>query len=112
MMRDELCSEKWLGAVMAKALLLRRRRLELKEGLFVEELVWRVPTPVRGSLHEYKYSLALVDHDECILRYDNEAGKGDHRHFSGKETPLVFTDIDDLIAMFARDVEGWMDDNA
>jgi hypothetical protein len=96
---------------MAKALLLRRRRRLLRELLFVEELIWRVPIPVRGSLHYYKYSLALIDHDDCVLRYDNEAGKGDHRHFAGKETPIAFKGINDLIAMFARDVEGWMDDN-
>ena len=32
-------------------------------------------------------SLLPVD-GECVLRFDNETGKGDHRHFGGKEVPL------------------------
>lgn len=30
-----------------------------------------------------KYSLARVADGACVLRYDNEAGKGDHRHDPG-----------------------------
>ncbi|WP_317208261.1 toxin-antitoxin system TumE family protein [Rhizobium halophilum] len=37
--------------------------------------IWRVPKPVRGSLHDLKYSLALIANQACVLRYDNEAGK-------------------------------------
>ncbi|MCF6370395.1 hypothetical protein LXM96_16235 [Rhizobium sp. TRM95001] len=34
-----------------------------------------MPKPVRGSLHDLKYSLALIANQACVLRYDNEAGK-------------------------------------
>lgn len=27
----------------------------------------------------------------CVLRYDNEAGKGDHKHVGEEELPYVFT---------------------
>jgi Family of unknown function (DUF6516) len=43
----------------------------------------------------------------CVLRYDNEAGKGDHRHVSEKEEPYRFSDTDTLLADFWRDVEKW-----
>ncbi|MGL5361848.1 MAG: toxin-antitoxin system TumE family protein, partial [Bosea sp. (in: a-proteobacteria)] len=61
------------------AILLLRERLILSETAFVEVVVWRVPEPVRGSLHDFKYRLAYVRSGICLLRYDNEAGKGDHR---------------------------------
>jgi hypothetical protein len=41
---------------------------------------------VRGSRHQYKYRLVLVVNDDCVLRYDNEAGKGDHKHV-GADAP-------------------------
>jgi hypothetical protein len=43
----------------------------------------------------------------CVLRYDNEAGKGDHRHIGGVETPYGYFSIDQLLADFWRDVRGW-----
>jgi len=53
--------------------------------------VWRVPSPVSGSTHGFKYRLALVVNGCCALRYDNEAGKGDHKHMGEREVPFVFT---------------------
>jgi hypothetical protein len=96
---------------MAKATLIRRMRSFVRDGVFVEIVIWHVPVAVRGSLHEFKYSLALVSNDECVLRYDNEAGKGDHRHFGAVEVPYALIDIDALIADFLADVEGWLDGN-
>jgi hypothetical protein len=37
--------------------------------------------------------------------YDNERGKGDHRHFSGVETPYSFSTVEQLVADFWSDVE-------
>jgi len=72
---------------------------------FTETVIWRVATPVRGSGHRYKYSLAFVVGGECVLRYDNEAGKGDHRHIGDAEEPYTFTSIEALLADFDADVE-------
>ncbi len=41
---------------------------------------------------------------ECVLRYDNEAGKGDHRHYRGKESAFTFESPEQLIAAFQRDI--------
>jgi hypothetical protein len=63
-----------------KGELLLDERHVLDVGTFVEIVIWQLPRPARGSLHRFKYRLALVVDGVCVLRYDNEAGKGDHRH--------------------------------
>ena len=63
--------------------------------------------PVRGSIHKFKYRLALVADSVCVLRYDNEAGKGDHRHIGSAETRYKFVDSETLLADFWNDVEAW-----
>jgi hypothetical protein len=90
-----------------KAELLLRTRLILSETAFVEIVVWRVPEPVRGSRHGFKYSLALVAEEVCVLRYDNEAGKGDHKHVGSREVPFAFTTLERLQEDFWADVEAW-----
>lgn len=77
------------------------------EDAFVELVVWQVPEPVSGSAHGFKYRLALVVNGVCVLRYDNEAGKGDHRHLGGEEAPYSFTTPAQLLADFWKDVDPW-----
>jgi hypothetical protein len=89
---------------MPAELLLDERHV-LSESAFVELVVWRVPAPVRGSQHEYRCRLALVVDGECELRYDNEAGKGDHRHLRDKEHEYRFKNAEQLLADFWKDVE-------
>lgn len=74
---------------------------------FVEIVVWRLPRSARGSAHRFKYRLALVRNGVCVLRYDNEAGKGNHRHAGNAQERYAFTDSDTLLADFWRDVETW-----
>ncbi|WP_425523050.1 toxin-antitoxin system TumE family protein [Xanthomonas citri] len=40
----------------------------------------------------------------CVLRYDNEAGKGDHKHVGAVERPYNFTTLDQLTDDFWADV--------
>jgi hypothetical protein len=80
-----------------KARLLLDRRIQLSPDAFVEQVIWSVPNPVRGSEHDYKYRLALVVNEVCVLRYDNEAGKGVHIHLGDKEFPYSFVDSDKLV---------------
>ena len=90
-----------------KAELLFRKREGLTETAFVELVIWQVEERVRGSLHAYKYSLALVSEGVCVLRYDNEAGKGDHKHVGGREVDYRFVDLATLQTDFWADVETW-----
>ena len=89
--------------MQAELLLDERHVLDARS--FVEVVVWRVPRPMRGSHHAFKYRLAFVVDEVCVLRYDNEAGKGDHRHILDIETPYRFIDADKLLDDFWRDVE-------
>ena len=88
-----------------KAELLFRRHVPLTEDSFVELVAWAVPHPVEGSIHNFKYRFAYVVKDVCVLRYDNERGKGDHRHLGPVEHPYKFSSLDKLIADFRNDVE-------
>jgi hypothetical protein len=89
-----------------KAELLMRERRVLEVG-FIEVIVWRLPEPLRGSSHSFKYRLAYIVEDECVLRYDNESGKGDHRHTGGEETTYAFVSVDQLLDDFLADVARW-----
>ena len=88
-----------------KAELVRRSRIELPSGAVVEMVVWRVPKPMQGSAHGFKYRLAHIVDGRCVLRYDNEAGKGDHRHVDGREETVRFPGIEALIEEFLSAVE-------
>ena len=87
-------------------------RISYSESAFAELVLWRLPKPIERSLHGFKYRLAYVVRGECVLRYDNEAGKGDHRHVDGKERTYVFTTPDQLIADFQNDIARWNDENS
>lgn len=89
------------------ATLVVRNRIVYSQDQFSEIVVWVVPEPLAGSAHTFKYRLALVAHGECVLRYDNEAGKGDHRHAHGSEARYRFSTLDQLFADFTRDIRGY-----
>jgi hypothetical protein len=82
-------------------------RLVLDVDAFVELVVWQLPKPLPASLHPFKYRLAYVVRGECVVRYDNESGKGDHRHFGGAESYYQFRDVEALQVDFWNDVNHW-----
>jgi len=90
-----------------KAELLLFERYQLEKDAFAELRVWQVTNRVRGSAHDYKYSLAYVVGGQCVLRYDNEAGKGDHKHVASLEQAYTFTTPAALLADFWNDVDQW-----
>lgn len=91
--------------------LLMRRRTTIADGVFAELVVWRVPTPLPGSSHSYKYRLALVADRICVLRFDNEAGKGDHIHRLSRQFDYHFVDLDTLLGDFYQETERWIDEH-
>ena len=94
-----------------KAMELLRQRIVYSETSFAELVLWRVPEPLPGSSHPFKYRLAYVVAGKCVLRFDNEAGKGDHRHFAGKEGKYAFSTPEKLIADFQREIARWNNEN-
>ena len=87
-----------------KAELLFHQRIDYADGGILEMTIWRVPAPVPPAKHELKYSLFYGRPSLREVGYDNERGKGDHRHFQGVETPYVFRDVEQLMVDFWSDV--------
>jgi len=71
-----------------KAVQLARTRIVYSETAFAELVLWQVPQPIAGSAHFFKYRLAYVVRGECVLRYDNEAGKGDLGMLAAREAAM------------------------
>jgi hypothetical protein len=71
----------------------------------IEGVVWLVPEPVPPSEHPYKYRLVYVCEGKRIVGYDNERGKGDHKHLGEVESEYVFAGVKQLLADFMNDVE-------
>lgn len=91
---------------MNAELMLKERHIISKDA-FVEILVWRLPSPVEGSQHEYKYRLAFILRGQCVLRYDNEREQGDHKHIGEDKIPYTFTNPQTLLDDFWHDVDAW-----
>ncbi len=90
---------------MSKAELLLRHKEVTDDGFVIEAVVWKLAGPLHGCRHPFKYRLYFgTQEGVCIVRYDNERGKGDHRHATGNEEPYRFTTIKNLLADFRKDV--------
>ena len=89
---------------MPEATLAFHDKQVLADGAIVELKIWRLPRPVAGSKHELKYSLFYGYPGRRLVGYDNEPGKGDHRHLEGEESPYRFTTVAKLIEDFLADV--------
>lgn len=83
---------------------LMNTRIQISDNAFASIRILQVDPAVQGSHHQYKYSLAYVVDGVCVMRYDNERGKGDHKHIGDKEYPLTFSTIENLIASFHADI--------
>lgn len=95
-----------------KATELFHQRITYSEDTFAELVLWQLPKPLAGSEHSFKYRLAYVVKQQCVLRYDNEAGKGDHRHWGDEETCYHFSSPEKLLADFQADIARWNDENS
>ena len=93
----------------AKSLLKERRAIT--EDSFLDLIIWEIPAPLPGSEHNYKYRLAFVVDGVCVLRYDNESGKGDHKHIMETEVNFTFNGLKQLVDDFLNDVEQWRQEN-
>ena len=80
------------------------RKRYYDDGSIAELSLWLVPRPVRGSEHSFGYSLFYGRPGERLVGYDNEPGKGDHRHYGGREEAYAFTTAARLIRDFLGDV--------
>lgn len=72
----------------------------LTDGSIIEMRIWRVPEAVRPATHTFKYSLSYGRPGEVIVLFDNERGKGDHRHIGNVEGAYYFKTPERLIDDF------------
>lgn len=82
------------------ATLIQSDKQRFEDGAIRQIKIWLVPEPVPPSAHRFKYSLVYVVDSVRVIGYDNERGKGDHRHLHGIETPYKFQGIAKLLADF------------
>ncbi len=86
--------------------LIYRERFIYADGAIRAMVLWQLPEKTAEKPHGMKYRLyyGLAD-GSCIVRYDNETGKGDHRHIRGRQEPYQFKDVETLVANFLEDIE-------
>lgn len=87
-----------------KATLLARTKELRDDGSIVEVVIWELPEPLPPCEHGYKYRLFYGWPGREIVRYDNERGKGDHRHVDGEELSYAFSSIEQLLDDFESDL--------
>ena len=90
---------------MKKSATLLYREKRSYAGGVIEIIVWQVPAPVPPSGHLFKYRLAFVYDGKRVVGYDNERGKGDHKHLGEIEMLYQFVDEAQLLADFWKDVK-------
>ena len=88
------------------ARLIYHQKFIYADGAIREMVLWQLPaiSPERPHGMKYRLYYGLAD-GTGFVRYDNESGKGDHRHFRGEEKPYKFIDVETLVADFLADVE-------
>ncbi|WP_211656794.1 toxin-antitoxin system TumE family protein [Magnetospirillum fulvum] len=84
-----------------------RKRVVLGDGDVVEAVVWKVAEPVPPTEHGFKYRLVLISGGLRVVGFDNERGRGDHRHDEAAVIPYQFLSIDQLLEDFTSAVENW-----
>ena len=70
----------------------------------VEMIIWRLPAATAERPHSLKYRLVYIVDGKRVVGYDNEIGKGDHKHSGVVETTYLFVSIDQLVVDFLADV--------
>jgi hypothetical protein len=78
------------------------------DGTVTEVVVWQLSSPVIGCNHPFKYRFyfGLAD-GTSIVRYDNERGKGDHRHIGDREESYSFISLLQLFRDFNANKAAW-----
>ena len=87
------------------AKLLYRDKYVYSDGAIREMLIWRLPEKDAERPHGLKYRLFYGYPGQPLVRYDNERGKGDHRHYAAREESYVFVSVEQLVADFRADIK-------
>ena len=76
------------------------------DGAIREMVLWQLPLKSQDRPHGLKYRLfyGLTD-GTSLVRFDNESGKGDHKHIGSREESYHFIDVETLVADFLAEIE-------
>lgn len=90
-----------------RARLILDTKTVLADGRVIQRKVWKLPQMTGGRPHALKYRLYCGKNGKVIVRYDNETGKGDHRHVGPAEveSAYVFVSLVQLLIDFDADIE-------
>ena len=88
-----------------KASRLFHDKTSLPDGSIVEMSIWQLEGTSPERPHGLKYSLYYGRAGERIVGYDNERGKGDHKHIEGRELRYRFVSVEQLVEDFLADVD-------
>jgi hypothetical protein len=89
-----------------RAKLLLHRKFRYDDGAIREMILWQLPQADEERPHGLKYRLFYGKNNERLVCYDNESGKGDHKHVAGQEYPYHFVSVGQLLRDFMADIEG------
>lgn len=92
-----------------KATLLLREKVIRTDGGVVEIVIWRLPRATADRPHGLKYRLYFGRNGKDLVRYDNETGKGDHRHIEDREMTYQFISVAKLRQDFEADIRRYED---
>ena len=87
-----------------KAIRIFHDKTLLPDGFIVEMVIWQLPQSIERP-HGLKYRLFFGRGGQRLVGYDNESGKGDHKHILDIEKRYKFTSIEKLVSDFLSDVE-------
>ncbi len=90
-----------------KARLIHRWKDVTADGDIIEMVIWQLPDPLPPTRHGFKYRLVYIVDGKRVIGFDNERGKGDHRHIGDQELPYRFESIERLIEDFIEAVAAW-----
>ena len=90
-----------------KATLILDSKTILQDGRLIQRKIWQLAKPDSSHKHGFKYSLYCGNSGITVVRYDNETGKGDHKHVGREELEgfYLFTSLHQLLTDFVSDIE-------
>lgn len=88
-----------------KAVLIYRKNETRADGVKLDMTIWQLPAPTLDRPHGLKYRLWAGRNGVTLVRYDNESGKGDHKHVGAIETAFTWRGLVALVDDFMNEVE-------
>lgn len=89
-----------------KAVLILDTKTVLADDRIIQRRVWKLPRATSERQYGLKFSLYCGKSGLTIVRYDNETGKGAHRHIGPQEieSTYKFVSLTQLLNDFHQDI--------